>query len=59
MNIKYMVTHCYREDYDLERWDVLNIFDNVEEAIKHVEDCRGEYSVNGGFLFIDVGWNKE
>lgn len=52
MNIKYMVTHCYRHDYNDERWDVVAIFDRVEDAIKYHQ----ENSVQDGFLFIDVGW---
>ncbi len=54
MNIRYMVTHCYRKDYDDEHWDVLKVFDNVEDAIKYHE----EHSVENGFLFVDVGWCK-
>lgn len=52
MNVRYMVTHCYRHDYDDERWDVIAIFDKVEDAIKYHQDS----SVQDGFLFIDVGW---
>lgn len=54
MDVRYMVTHCYRKDYDDERWDVVKVFDNVEDAIKYHE----EHSVEEGFLFIDVGWSK-
>lgn len=55
MYINYVVTHCYRKDYDDERWDVVKVFDIVEDAIKY---CEGN-SVAEGFLFIDVGWSKE
>lgn len=54
MKIKYMVTHCYRKDYDDECWDVVKIFDIVEDAIKY---CEGN-SVVEGFLFVDVDWSK-
>lgn len=56
MDIKYMVTHCYRK-YDDERWDILGIFDKVEDAIKYHE-VQSEYIVEG-FLFIDVEWERE
>lgn len=54
MEIKYLVTHCYRKDYDNECWDVLATFDYVEDAIKF---CEGQ-SVSEGFLFVDVEWSK-
>jgi len=57
MNIKYMVTHCYRKDYDDERWDVIGIFDKVEDAI-HYHEEQSEY-IGDGFLFIDIEWDRE
>lgn len=54
MEIKYMVTHCYRDDFADERWDVIKVFDFVEDAIKY---CN-ENSVEDGFLFVDVGWTN-
>ena len=52
MNIKYMVTHCYKTDMDCETWDVLKVFDIVEEAIEYCEETL----VPEGFVFIDVSW---
>lgn len=54
MEIRYMVTHCHREDYDEERWDVLKVFDKVEDAIQWAES----HSISDGYLFIDVSWTK-
>lgn len=56
MEIKYMVTHCYRKSWDNEEtWHVLNVFDKVEDAIT----WQDKHSVSEGFLFIDVSWIKE
>lgn len=55
MQIQYMVTHCWRKDYDDERWDVVAVFDTVEEAIEYHEQHT---EPEEGFLFIDVGWCK-
>lgn len=54
MNISYSVTHCYRKDYDDERWDVLARFDKVEDAIAY-EDEHSLY-IEDGFLFTTVEW---
>lgn len=54
MNTQYQVTHCYRKDYDDERWDILAVFDNVEDAIAF-EDEQSLY-IEEGFLFTTVEW---
>lgn len=54
MDIKYMVTHCYKHDYDDERWDLIAIFDKVEDAIKYHQEHS--QTMQEGFLFIDVEW---
>lgn len=53
MEIQYTVTHCYREDYDDERWDVLTRFDKLEDAIYYQEEHSGSAK---GFLFVTVEW---
>jgi len=57
MNIEYTVTHCYRKDYDDERWDVLARFDRLEDAIEY--DDEHSSMVEDGFLFITVEWCTE
>lgn len=56
MDINYVVTHCYRKDYDDERWDVLARFDKVEDAIAY-KDEQSLY-IEDGFLFTTVEWSK-
>lgn len=54
MVIQYTVTHCYRKDYDDERWDVLARFDKLEDAICYEEEHSD--NVEEGFLFVTVEW---
>lgn len=54
MNIQYQVMHCWRKDYDDERWDIIQVFETVEEAIYYQE----QNSVEEGFIFISVEWCK-
>lgn len=56
MNIKYVVTHCSRKDYDDERWDIIGSFDKIEDAIAY-EDEHSSH-IEDGFLFIMVEWCK-